>query len=175
MANPDIKVLRSGDGINQQISGKIAFAATKGLWVRQDPASIAGKSGAFDDSRTLIVANNEPGWLLERDVINDTAIPLDQIVFNTNLETPDLINTFVTARKVELYEVEGSELLDSSLDASTVLDCPVKVTNGKLAEALTEGDVIVGYVRGKLAPLTASNTTRFVIEVADGKKLVPAA
>jgi hypothetical protein len=133
----------------------------RGTLVRILPSSIAGKAGVFCDEAAFEKATGVRAALLERDVIDATAIPLAQILYGDNILTPELINNFVSARFVREYEVEGSDLIQitgaQALAADTPVDVELTTLAGKLA---LRGDVMDRTISGNtVAAATVVTTT----------------
>jgi len=171
------KVTRAlpGDSLSAQIkAANDAVAgdkvAVRGQMVQIDPTTAAGKSGVFDANVAWLLADGTRGFHLERDVIVGP-IPLEQIAFMEDFTHPDTVNAdtkigYASARKVQEFEVEGPDLVDSSLTNSTPIDTKVSSKAGKIA-AVESGDEVYGYVRAQLAPHDSGNSCRLLIEVLE--------
>lgn len=150
MANPNFKVTRAQDG--KAFAGKTTTPMVKGTLVRTSPSSVANKPGVFDDAATLILADGiSRAGLLERDVIAGTTIPLAQLLYGDDVLTSELVGAYVAGRNVQEYEVEGSELIQTTgpqaLSSGTPLDVELTTQAGKVA------------LRGDLSDLTISGNT----------------
>jgi hypothetical protein len=174
------KVTRAlpGDSLSAQIeAGNTAasgdIVAVRGQIVQIDAASIdpAVQSGVFDDRTKWKLANGTRGFHLERDVIVGP-LPIESIVFNQAFLHPDLCNPdtkvgYASARKVQEFEIEGADLIDSSLDENTAIGTALSSKSGKLSLKGT-GDELYGYLRAQLMPEDPDNNDfRFLVEVVE--------
>jgi hypothetical protein len=167
----DVKVTRALSG--NSLSGKITFVAKKGQHVQIDDTTTVDKPGVFNDDVAWKLADGTRGFMLERDVIVGP-LPIGDVVFNTpnsifgfpDVINPDTLVGYASARQVQEFEVEGDDLVDSSLDGSTAAGTEVTLLAGKVG-LKGSGDEVYGHVRGQLAPLDPDNNDfRLLIEVA---------
>lgn len=152
------------------VSGDIV--AVRGQMVQIDATSIdpALQSGVFDERTKWKLANGTRGFHLERDVMVGP-LPIESIAFEQAFLHPDLCNPdtkvgYASARKVQEFEVEGTDLIDSSLTSSTAAGTAVTSKAGKVSLKGT-GDELYGYVRGQLLPQDSGNTVRLLVEVVE--------
>jgi hypothetical protein len=165
-----LKVTRAHPG--DSVSGKVTFTAKRGQFVQFDPATLAGKPQSFHPDVAFKLADGTRGFVLERDIINGP-VPLDQILFLKNLLPPDTLSPdglggyfgWVSARKIEEAEFEGSNLIDASITGSTAAGTDLGLKAGKIATLVAAGGESIGRLRGQLAPQDPDNNTiRIVVE-----------
>ena len=166
MANR-FKVTRALPG--DSISGKLASAAVAGQLVQIKGSTVAGKTGVFHDAVEIELATGKRAFVLERDCLNDTKLPLDTIFWNRGHVSPTLVGQHASARKVQEVEVEGSDLIHSgdaqALSAATPIHSEVTSVAGKYGlrtDAATQE--LVGWVRGILGAQESGNTFGLLIE-----------
>lgn len=138
------KVTRALPG--DSVSGKITFAAKRGQIVQIDPTSVAAKGNVFTPDTAWKLATGTRGFHLERDVIVGP-IDLATIAFDKDFLHPDVVNPdtnigYASARKVQEFEVEGADLIDSSIDGNTPVNTPVSVNLGKLSLVAKAADKV---------------------------------
>lgn len=155
----------------------MGVAAVAGLLVVLDPASIAGKTGVFNNDMAFALATGKArAGLLEREVLATANIPLDQIIFNNALLSPEPLNATVSARLVEEYEVEGPDLIVAQISALTISAIseagPTEITTSA-AHGLTSGQIVtIAGVAGNTPTtingnhvITVTSTTKFTIPI----------
>lgn len=174
------KVLRAlpGDSLSALIkaadnaaSGDIV--AVRGQAVQIDDSSIdpTVQTGVFDDRTAWKLADGNRGFHLERNVIVGP-LPLETIAFDVDFLHPDVCNPdtkvgYASARKVQEFEIEGPDLIDSSLDENTAAGTPITLVAGKVA-VQASGDELYGYLRAQLKPEDpVNNDFRLAIEVVE--------
>lgn len=126
------------------IHGVVNFTGLTGMGVVKDSA----------DPANLKLATATRAHCLVRDIVAE--IGLEETVFSPNLETPVLLGTEASARKVLEAEVEGAEYLETSgtgaIDENTAADTALGYGAGKL-RVKQAGDELSGYLRAQLDPL----------------------
>lgn len=154
------------------MTGVLAVAAVMGMLVSR-------KAGAVD---TLELADGTAGLFLRRDVVDAATLKTltDADILRPNkadFVMPYTVNGAVTAEDYAEVWVEGTELLDSSMDANTLVDSAVTTKDGKIAELTdSEAQEALGIVRQNVAAINhAAPARRFLIEVRRAPKNVPAA
>lgn len=168
MAN-HIKVTRALEG--PTISGKMAVVAPQGALVNIKASTVAGKPGVFDDATELELTTARRAFVLERDVLAGPDIPLDKLIFQNDILSPEVVGNYVSARQVQEIEVEGAGLIDIGtatrlLSGATPIDSRLTTLAGKWA-LITDATIqeLAGILRGQLAVEDAANTFRLLIEV----------
>jgi len=158
-----VKVTRALDG--NSISGKLAVAALAGMLVQTKPTTTANGAHVFTDSVELELATGRRGFVLERDVLNQTEHTLHQLMFQPGILTPELVNSHVSARQVQEIEVEGTGHLDASIVAGLSGGTKLTTSAGKWA-LITDAAAqeVAGILRGYLAP-EDGGAVRVLIEV----------
>lgn len=102
-----LKITRASE--NQRVSGVLASAALVGTPVQFTSTGTAG--GAHADNTTLIKANTGEGkiYFLNREVINETSQPLENLVFGNDEVNPVLVNNPVDVIEALEIEAEGGD------------------------------------------------------------------
>jgi len=138
--------------------------------------------GAASDVIEFELATGRKGFVLERELLNATEIPLSNLmnIFPTggtaaagtlaDIQSPELAGNHVSARKVQEMEIEGTDLIDTvtsgrALSGATAVGVPLTTLAGKIA-LLTDATTqeLYGYLRGQLAP-EGTGAFRILVEV----------
>jgi len=160
MAKDLIRVRKRFDG--QAISGKVAFAASLGLFVNYDPTDI--------NTPSLAKASGKKAFSLMRQVIDDQGqgLPLQDFVFSrSTIIEPELIGNHVSASKLIEAEIEGPTLLPSGVTGSVTTGTPAGTELSTYQGGLRvrqSGDELFGHVRGQLTPVDSGNATRILVQ-----------
>lgn len=154
------------------IGGKLAVAATRGMIVSR-------KTGATDE---LELSTGKAGFFLCRDVVSaanaKAFVEADELrPDKAGFVSPYVIDGSVQAEDFTEIWVEGSALLDASMDVNTRIGDQVTAVAGKFAEvtSLTTQEVIGKVVLNIAAINTASPARRFLIQIIRGTNPVVAA
>lgn len=152
------------------IGGKLAVVAKRGQIVTR-------KAGATDE---VELATGKAGLFLRRDVVeaaaHKTLVEQEQIYPNKNgFELPYIKDGSVQAEDYSEVWVEGTDLLDASMDETVTARTPVTTAAGKIA-VLTDSatEETLGFVELNEAAKNGAGR-RFLIEVARSAKIVVAA
>jgi len=153
------------------IGGLLAVAAVCGMIVSR-------KTGATDE---LELSTGKAGFFLSRSVVSDadfkTALEQQELYPDKNeFELPFKVDGSVQAEDFQEVWVEGSALLDASMDVSTTVRAPVTSAAGKFAELTdSEAQECLGFVVLNEAARNGGGGRRFLIQIARSGKNIPAA
>ncbi len=146
------------------ITGILPVAAVMGMIVNRN-------STTTDTSDVLQLSTGRAGYFLRRDVVTVAArkawLDADELRPNKGgFEVPYVIDGAVTAEDFDEVWVEGSALLDASMDAATAVGANVTSSAGKFAEVtnLATQDIL-GVVQVNEAALNGGGGRRFLIRV----------
>ena len=154
------------------IGGKLAVAAKRGMIVSR-------KAGAVDE---LELATGKAGFFLARDVVSaadaKAFVEADELRPNkSGFQSPYVIDGSVQAEDFEEIWVEGTDLLNASMDVNTPVGAQVTTSAGKFTEvtSLTTQEVIGKVVLNIAAINTVAPARRFLLQIIRGTNPVVAA
>lgn len=161
----DVRVLQAIDGQSISALFPVNTAAFRGNFVRINPATL-GQDSVFNVNTQLQLCSGQTGAMLERDVLNATKIPLEQVTFGTQLLTPTLQGQPASARYVSEFEIEGPDLVEPTAAGQAIVvppaaDTAITFLNGKIA-LINSGQAVCGWVRGILSPVYSGNIRLYI-------------
>ena len=162
-----IRVTRALDGNISSAKSPLATAFVKGQIVNLKGSTIAGLASRQDDTIQWQLATGTKGFLLVRDVLNATELPLANLLgiyqaggtaaLGTlpDVVSPELAGNVVSALAVQEYEVEGDTDMILTTAVAKVASVGVAIgTNPLFTSAAAHG-----YTVGQLITVTGMTGT----------------
>ena len=157
-----IRVTRALDGNVISAKTPASTALVRGQIVQTKGSTVAGLASSINDAIQFELATGTKGFLLTRDVLNATSVPLANLfqIFPpggtpgagtaADLLSPELAGAVVSAQAVQEYEVEG----DTDLILTTAVAKVAAVGVAIGTDPLLTSAAAHGYVVGQLITIT---------------------
>lgn len=177
---PKVTIRRSDEDKleHAEFPTSITAGALTGALVQINPASTTLARNGLEGARWML-ADGTIGsvYLLTREVLSSTysTIPLENIVYQADMQTPQLLGEQVTGLKAAncIVEFEGTDYIDvagdGAISSGTAINSELTCTAGKIAlKSQVIGEfgqnlATVGRLLGFATPETAGNL-RIVVE-----------